>query len=384
MGSSVVLPLDRTERYARRAILTMLFLAALAAGIGTLIHWYRPIYQPAGLIIPAVLCVSYLVLALVLPLRPGWLLVIARIALLLAWLALVAASWGYTMQALFIPGLELVRIFPPVSALLLVVMVMVMLFFPGRDALRLAVTAWALVALPVLIYLFFHPHQMLAPRGEDLLMAFGPLTAMSVVLLPMQRGLREKINRLMSERGQMEEMANRDPLTDIYNRRLAVQVLSDIFAEHSPAGVIMFDMDQFKAINDTHGHAAGDRVLRMVALRCKDFLRQYEIISRWGGEEFLVVVRNVDAPELAHVAERLRSAVAHLDVDPVGRVTASFGIALVREGDDCQSVLKRVDRALYQAKRRGGNRVVDTGDNGLELVGAGTEDFHDGRAMQEE
>lgn len=382
MGSSVVLTQDRNERYARRAIMTMLLLAALAAGVGTVIHWFRPIYQPAGLIVPPVLCASFLALAVALLLRPGWLVGIARTALLVAWLALVAASWGYTLLAL-VTGSQLIRIFPPVSAVLLVVMVMIMLFFPGRRALHLAAGAWAVVALPVLVYLFFHPHQMLAPSGEDLLMAFGPLACMAVVLLPMQRGLRTKLNRLMTERGQMEEMANRDPLTDIYNRRLAVQVLSDIFSEQSPAGVIMFDMDQFKAINDTHGHPTGDRVLRMVAVRCKDFLRQYEIISRWGGEEFLVVVRNVDAAELRRVAERLRSAIAEIEVDPVGRVTASFGITLVQEDDDFASVLKRVDRALYLAKRRGGNRVVDSESTGAGSPARDTGDFADGRAMQE-
>ena len=379
-----MLTLDHNERYVRRAIMTMLLLAALGAGIGTVIHWSSPVRQPAGMIVPPVLCVLFLGLSFTLMLRPRWLVGIARTALLAAWLALAAASWGYTLQALLIPGAQLVRIFPPVSALLLAIMVLVILFFPERRAFRLALLGWAAIALPVLIYLFFHPHQLWTPRGEDLLMAYGPWTNMAIVLLLMQRGLREKVRRLTFEHGRMEEMANRDPLTDIYNRRLAVQVLSDIFADQSPAGVIMFDMDQFKKINDTHGHPVGDHVLRMVAVRCKDFLRQYEIISRWGGEEFLVVVRNVDAPELWRVAERLQSAIADLAVDSVGRVTASFGITLIQEGDDFASVLERVDQALYRAKQRGGNRVVyaQSADVAEELPAVEPLDFSDGRAME--
>ncbi len=379
-----MLTLDHNERYVRRAIMAMLLFAALAAGIGTVIHWSSPIYQPAGMIVPPVLCVLFLGLSFTLSLRPQWLVGITHTALLVAWLALTAASWGYTLQALLIPGVQLIRVFPPVSALLLVIMVLVILFFPGRRAFRLALFGWAAVALPVLTYLFFHSRQLWTPRGEDLLMAYGPWTNMAIVLLLMQRGLREKVRKLTFEHGQMEDMANRDPLTDIYNRRLAVQVLGDIFAEKSPAGVIMFDMDQFKKINDTYGHLVGDRVLRTVAVRCKDFLRQYEIISRWGGEEFLVVVRNVDTPELWRVAERLQSAIADLAVDSVGRVTASFGITLIQESDDFASVLKRVDQALYRAKERGGNRVVhvQSAETAEDMPVSESLDFSDGRAME--
>jgi diguanylate cyclase (GGDEF)-like protein len=117
-------------------------------------------------------------------------------------------------------------------------------------------------------------------------------------------------------------------------------------------------MDRFKAINDTYGHAVGDHVLQEVAQRCEGLLRKDECVSRWGGEEFLVVVPNIDAAGLELLAERLRSTIAELAIEPVRQITASFGIATVESGDSVDSVVMRADQALYRAKRHGGNCVM--------------------------
>ncbi|MGH8226044.1 MAG: diguanylate cyclase domain-containing protein [Gammaproteobacteria bacterium] len=346
------------EHFVRRAALIMLSLALFVAACATLIHWLSPAPRLVYLIVSPVIASIFAGLIVVLMRRPQWTLGIVRTALVIVALALAAPSWGFTLLAVMTPGLELVKVFPPVPALLVIWMVLVMLFFPGRQTLRIALLGWSVIALPVLIYLFFHPDQMESLRGRDLLMAYGPVAIMAIVLLPLQRGSASKIRRLTLERGRMEIMVNRDPLTRIYNRRLTERILQGILAEKSSAGVIMFDMDKFKAINDTHGHPVGDRVLQVVATRCKRLLRQHESISRWGGEEFMVVIPNVDALGLQRVAKRFQSAISDSPVEAVGRVTASFGVTLVQEGDNLASLLQRVDQALYRAKRRGGHCVV--------------------------
>jgi diguanylate cyclase (GGDEF)-like protein len=156
----------------------------------------------------------------------------------------------------------------------------------------------------------------------------------------------------------MEVMLRRDPLTGVQSRLLGEQMLRQVLSERIPAGVIMLDLDKFKAINDTHGHPMGDKVLQAVADACQGLLRAGKTISRWGGEEFLVIVPNVDASGLQRVAERLRLAIADLSVAPVGQVTASLGATLLQSEDNQETVLQRADQALYRAKEQGGNRVA--------------------------
>ena len=355
-----VLTLDHNERHVRHAILFMLSLIVLGCTISTLIHWFSPMQMPAIRIAVPILGLVYAGLLVALVLRPAWVSPISWTALLVAWLALVVASVGFTLKASLIPGLQLVQVYPPITALLPALMLMSIVFLPRHWNIRMVIIGWAVVALPVLGYLSLHVQELLSPRGEDLVMAYGPWTCMVIVLLPMQRGLAGRIERLVSEKALMKNTINRDPLTGLYNRRLVAQLIREIISNRSSAGLIMFDLDMFKAINDTHGHPAGDRVLRKVAAQCRKLLRQYEIISRWGGEEFLVIVPNVGIGELGQVAERLRLKIAEISVAPVERITASFGITLVRADDSFAGLLQRVDRKMYEAKRSGGNCVVGT------------------------
>ncbi len=349
---------DPQERYLHSAVSVMLLLAMLAAGVATLIHWLGRPHQMLDLIVPPTMFALFAGLLVALRWRPRWMAIIARTALLASGLALAAPSWLYTLQAAWTPGLHLIDIFPPVASLSLVLMVMVVVFLPSRQALRVALPGWCLIALPVLAYLLTHPGELDTPRGKDLLMSYGPVMLMLVVLLPVQRGLAGRIKRLVSERSRMEGLINKDPLTQVGSRRLSEQLLRDILDMQTPAGVIMFDMDRFKAINDTHGHPVGDRVLKTVALRCQEVLRKDETLSRWGGEEFVVIVPGVGESGLRRVAERLRRVIAGSAIEPVLQVTGSFGVTVVGHGDDLEKVLQRVDQALYQAKQRGGNCVV--------------------------
>jgi diguanylate cyclase (GGDEF) domain len=336
----------------------MLSLAMVASGCAAVIHWFSPVHRTLDLIVPPTMFAVFGGLLVALMRRPESVIAIARTALVVAGLAMVAPTWLDTLQATLTPGLQLVGILPPIASLFVMLVMMVMLFFPPRQAFRIALLAWVLVALPVLVYLFAHPLEMGSPRGKDLLMTYGPVIVMVTVLIPVQRGLTGKIQRLSAERARMEVMIHRDPLTGIHNRHHSDQVLQNILSERRAAGVIMFDMDRFKAINDTHGHPAGDHVLQAVAQRCIELLRKDECVSRWGGEEFLVVVPDINAAGLQQLAERLRQAIAELVVEPVPQVTASFGVALIEAGDSIPNLLQRVDQALYRAKQQGGNCVA--------------------------
>ena len=173
-----------------------------------------------------------------------------------------------------------------------------------------------------------------------------------------------------TDRRNMEEalrdMASRDPLTGIYNRRsfmeLARSQLARAHRFNEPMSVFVLDVDHFKRINDSYGHATGDDALRMVAGGCQAILREYDILGRLGGEEFVVVLPGATAEESRVVAERVRRHLSRMAIPgPEGRfhLTSSIGIsALDGAYDTLEKAIHRADLALYRAKREGRNRVV--------------------------
>lgn len=159
--------------------------------------------------------------------------------------------------------------------------------------------------------------------------------------------------------------AEADALTGLGNRRLLGRRLEACLGEAESAqlsfGVLLMDIDHFKQFNDTYGHAVGDEVLRIVAGTLRHSLRTTDFVGRWGGEEFLAVILEVDEGKLAAVANKLRGLVAQsgFSHDPArSRVTISVGAALWRPGDTLASLLERADGALYQSKAAGRNRVT--------------------------
>ncbi|MGH6675095.1 MAG: diguanylate cyclase, partial [Xanthobacteraceae bacterium] len=164
------------------------------------------------------------------------------------------------------------------------------------------------------------------------------------------------------------EMAITDALTGMFNRRYMESHLATLIEQAVGRGkalaALVLDIDYFKAINDTHGHDAGDDVLREFALRIKRSIRGIDLACRYGGEEFVVIMPETDMAVAAMVAERLRRRIA---ADPFAiqqgartiPVTISVGIAALRGKEDSPAaLLKRADQALYRAKRDGRNRVV--------------------------
>ena len=164
------------------------------------------------------------------------------------------------------------------------------------------------------------------------------------------------------------EMAITDALTGLFNRRYMEMHLATLVEQAAsrgkPIAVLVVDIDYFKAVNDSHGHDAGDDVLREFALRIRKAIRNIDLACRYGGEEFVIVMPETDMAVATMVAERLRRRIA---TEPFAiqqgagnlEVTISIGIAaLSGEGDNAAAILKRADTALYRAKRDGRNRVV--------------------------
>ena len=164
---------------------------------------------------------------------------------------------------------------------------------------------------------------------------------------------------------QLEREAFIDPLTGIGNRRFTEQVIAQRLDENRrygwPFGVLFVDLDRFKTINDRWGHSVGDRVLKMAATTLVNTLRSFDFAGRWGGEELLAVLTNVDHTVLATVAERFRTMVAAgrvVENDEPVAVTVSVGAALARPNDTVETLVGRADELMYRSKRNGRNRVT--------------------------
>jgi diguanylate cyclase (GGDEF)-like protein len=163
----------------------------------------------------------------------------------------------------------------------------------------------------------------------------------------------------------LQRLEATDSLTGVMSRRAFLDLAQREFSRarryDRPAAVLIFDLDHFKRVNDNHGHAAGDMVLRECAAAWKAVLREQDLIGRIGGEEFCAVLPETPLPSALHAAERLRSAVKHLDFSGESnslKVTVSVGLAMVSKGDDdLGETMERADRALYLAKEAGRDRV---------------------------
>ena len=163
-----------------------------------------------------------------------------------------------------------------------------------------------------------------------------------------------------------ERKAAIDPVTRAWTRAMVVELLQRELSrsrrQKQPFALVMLDLDDFKKINDTYGHPAGDEVLRASADRMRSEVRPYDIVGRYGGEEFMILIQAHDGREMTAVAERIRAGVAEFPVATGAgevRITASLGVAVYDANDDPDdaALIGAADRALYRAKSKGRNRV---------------------------
>lgn len=172
-------------------------------------------------------------------------------------------------------------------------------------------------------------------------------------------------NDMLKRLQQLEREALVDPLTRLVNRRHLEASLETRLEELKrygwQFGLLFIDIDHFKKVNDRHGHAVGDQLLRLVAMTLSNSVRPFDLVGRWGGEEFIAVVVNVTQEQLTHIANRARSLVAQSTLKQDGedlQVTISVGAALAERDDSVVSLVERADRLMYASKARGRNRIT--------------------------
>ncbi|MBU1538117.1 diguanylate cyclase [Myxococcota bacterium] len=176
------------------------------------------------------------------------------------------------------------------------------------------------------------------------------------------RSLKGEIKAKLEE---LEKLTLLDALTEVGNRRFAEINLANSMEKYRRYGhgfgLLFIDIDHFKNVNDEYGHKIGDNILRMVALVLKYSMRSFDVVARWGGEEFVTIVFDVSEAQLSDIAERTRKLVGHAHVLNQGapvKVTASIGATLVQDDDTVETIVERADKAMYASKMGGRNRVT--------------------------
>ena len=180
--------------------------------------------------------------------------------------------------------------------------------------------------------------------------------------LNLEHQVEVRTQELQEANQMLERLARQDALTGLNNRRAADERLLEEFQRWGRSGatyaLLLMDIDFFKRVNDTYGHEEGDRVLQHVAELLRQQVRSTDFLARFGGEEFLALLPDTDREGAQVMAEKLRAQVEASPLEPVGRVTLSIGLALIKAGDtDPEAALRRADAALYRAKGAGRNRV---------------------------
>ena len=231
------------------------------------------------------------------------------------------------------------------------------LFAVGAFGIAMSLMAWLRPAVYV-------------PRVElgHFLMVATMMPAMSLLAGRLSR-MRERMRRQKMDLAQVvsriQELATRDELTGLPNRRHMLELMEQELRRCVRSGhtfcLAVIDIDHFKRVNDEHGHAVGDEVLRQLAHEMQGQLRMSDVLARWGGEEFVAMLSDSRSALARGGVERLRDHVMHLNCQADGlvlAVTVSVGLAEHRAGESVAQTLERADRALYDAKAQGRNRLV--------------------------
>jgi len=262
---------------------------------------------------------------------------------------------------------------PPMRGAVIAIMVLNLVWgmFVLRDKQTLSLCAFALALLATTMVWKSATHpDLFPPRIERLNFAFAAIVLVATSALSMRMGsLRTRLSQRKLELQQalatIRELAQIDELTRLSNRRHILEML-DI--EHArcartcePLSVVLIDLDHFKTINDRHGHATGDAVLREFAHALRAGLRESDFAGRWGGEEFLLVLPRMHASAAAALVDRLRDGVARILFDPALpqlRIGFSAGAAECAAAESTMLAIERADQAMYRSKEAGRGRTT--------------------------
>lgn len=312
--------------------------------------------------------VGYVVLSLgfVLAVHRGWNLRLRDPSMTAPQIMLSVLPSGYAMYHVDHPQLRVVFLLTAVAG---------MIFGAFRfDLRRLApIAGWMLgTYLVLLVALHLASKQVLDWRVETVtVVAYAMMLSLMAMIGSYIRGLRSSLgerNRALQQAMQdLHRLATRDALTLLPNRGAMMEHLTKEVARAErrlekvyPLCVAILDVDLFKRINDSWGHAAGDAVLQQVAAVLQRTMRTADVVGRIGGEEFLLVLPDTHEPGGVRAAERVREHVEAAVVSalpPGERITVSIGVAVQQPGETAEAVMARADSALYRAKHRGRNRV---------------------------
>lgn len=291
-----------------------------------------------------------------------------RLALIAALLALAVALWrsgfqrrGEVIGVLYSLGfgvaIAMLTALDPTKLSLthVSVMLMAIILLPFAPRLSCAIGVAAGLCLPMFVLL---AHLRAPP---SLWLAFALYVAAGVAIgFAQRRANLDATLDIFVHRQRLLRQLHLDPLTGVSNRGgweiQATRLLRESEASGIPLAVVYFDVDRFKAINDNHGHAAGDAVLHRLGQVMKRHLRGHDVVARVGGEEFVVLLPETDAEGAHRVAERIRRAVATMDAPHP--VTISGGVAMILPGETLESATHRADSAMLNAKLSGRNRIV--------------------------
>jgi diguanylate cyclase (GGDEF)-like protein len=228
---------------------------------------------------------------------------------------------------------------------------------PGAPVREKGIYTEVFYLLYPLLVLFMSLNIARARLGLAALVVFLSFVSSSARLLVTQ-------NRLLLAKDALRREASRDSLTALWNRKAILTILERELLraerDHSPVGLIMIDVDHFKSVNDSRGHAAGDTVLRIIASGIAAMVRPYDSVGRYGGEEFLIVAPGCGLVDTWELAERVRVHVAGNSIMAGGssvQVSLSLGVATGDTSSEIETLLQAADAALYQAKNAGRNRV---------------------------
>jgi diguanylate cyclase (GGDEF)-like protein len=209
-------------------------------------------------------------------------------------------------------------------------------------------------------------HEIFASRVLGIIVTLLVALMSLIYLFGKERWIHDNVQ--MDKRLKLQELARdlrfqatTDPLTGLSNRLKFNQALpteiSRSMRYETPLSVVLYDVDNFKVVNDTHGHQLGDKVLVQLSRFVPSLLRNTDLLARWGGEEFVILTPGSDGEMAYQAAEKLRSAIEQVKFDEIGTVTCSFGVAQYVYGDTAETLISRADDALYRAKLNGRNRV---------------------------
>ncbi|WP_324171575.1 diguanylate cyclase [Sulfurimonas sp.] len=177
----------------------------------------------------------------------------------------------------------------------------------------------------------------------------------------LEQKVKERTQEIQEKNKQLEDVATKDYLTGLYNR-LKIDDSIDYQIKRSKRnesifGVIMLDIDYFKLVNDEHGHQVGDKILFEFAKVLTDVFRETDIVGRWGGEEFLIIIEDADKEDIINLANKIKETIERHDFPVVKRKTVSVGVTIYHKNENKNELIQRVDKALYKAKNSGRNQV---------------------------